>query len=101
MTVQLEKLLTSKHCLKSLWQRDGFAGVVHGARSLCSHSVTPARSPCAAQDAQAPLEPGITLRAAQDQGLLLKNSPSCTCNIALIPGTMLMDWREFRGEAGT
>lgn len=45
MTVQPEKLLTSKHCLKSLWQRDGFASAVHGARSLCSRGVTPGTVP--------------------------------------------------------
>lgn len=98
MTVQPEKLLTSKHCLKSLWQHDHSAGVVHGAGHLCSRGVTPARS---GQAARAPLDQGIAPGAAEDARLLAKGSPSCTCDIALAPGTMLMDWREFRGEPGT
>ena len=43
--VQPEKLLTSKHCLKLLWQRDHFAGVMPGAGHLCSHGVTPGKVP--------------------------------------------------------
>lgn len=45
MTVQPEKLLTSKHCLKSLRQHDHFAGMVHGAGRLCSRGVTPCKVP--------------------------------------------------------
>lgn len=102
MTVQPEKLLTSKHCLRSLRQRHHFAGVVHGAGRLCHHGVTPpARSPTAGWAAWPPLDPATVLGPAGDEKLLAKGSPSCTCNIAVVPGTMLMDWREFRGEPGT
>lgn len=50
---------------------------------------------------RAPLDRVIVLGPAEDERLLAKSSPSCTCDIALAPGTMLMDWREFRGEPGT
>lgn len=58
----------------------------------------PARSLCASQTARAPLDQGL---ACRDKRLLVTGSPSCTCDMALVPGTMLMDWREFRGEPGT
>ena len=61
----------------------------------------PARSPRAGGAARAPLDPGVAPGPAEDERLLAKGSSSCTCDIALVPGTTLMDWREFRGEPGT
>lgn len=61
----------------------------------------PARSPRARRAARAPLDQGIVLGPAEDERLLAKGSPSCTCDIALVPGTMLMDCREYREEPGT
>lgn len=96
MTVQPEKPLTSEHCLRSLWQHERFAGVVQG-RGHCSHPGTSGPGPLGMGTAAR----GIVLASGEDERLLAQGSPACTCDIVLLAGTMLMDWREFRGEPGT
>lgn len=75
MTVQPEKLLTSKHCLKSLWQRDGFAGAVYGARSLCSHSVTPGTVPVCCSGCSGTTGPGHHTASCRGRGALGEKLP--------------------------
>lgn len=75
--------------------------MVQGAGHLHSHGVTRPGPHHWTGAAQALLDHSILLGPAEDERLLAKGSPSCTCDIALSPGTILMDWREFRGEPGT